>query len=84
MPLDQSDLEAIRQLIRAELAPIHNRLAVLEQQFATLQHLEFLRTNDMAREVVIALRKHTTPQTFHENIAVPPDTPRRPNIDRVL
>lgn len=66
MPLDQADIEAIRELIRAELAPIERKLDVLP-------HVRFLESDDTARQVIEALRyaKANTRQNPDERYPVP-------------
>jgi hypothetical protein len=83
-PLKNSviDLDAIRVLIREESTPLRGQLDTIQQQLALLPHLEFLRTDAAALDVVVALRKHHTPPPAYEEMPVPPDLPGRERIDR--
>jgi len=66
--------------IRAELAPIHERLAVIEEKLELLPDYKFLQSSETARAVLRASHKEhvrQTPPRMQEDVEMPPGAPRR-------
>ena len=52
-----SDLDALRTLLRDELAPIRAQLATMEENLGLIPDLNFLHSSQLAQQVMVALRK---------------------------
>jgi hypothetical protein len=73
-----ADLDAIRTMLREELAPIRNQSARIEEKLRLLPDPLFLYDLATAQEVVQALRRMAAkPPQPHEGLMVPQGEPGR-------
>jgi hypothetical protein len=74
-----SDLDALRTLLRDELAPIRAQLATMEENLGLIPDLNFLHSSQLAQQVMVALRKaEAKPPQPHEGLMVPQGAAGRP------
>ncbi len=79
LTLTQADLQALRTMLRDELASIRGQLATIETKLDLVPDLNFLHSSQLAQQVMAALRKAEAkaPQP-HEGLMVPQGAPGRP------
>jgi hypothetical protein len=76
--MDAADLDAIRTVLRDELASIGDQLATIEEKLGLIPDLNFLHSSQLAQQVMVALRKaEAKPLEPHVGLTVPPGDPGR-------